>query len=201
MPINNFRPDKNNPRLDWDEMFMNIALISGQRAACIYHKVGSVFVDKYNRIVSIGYNGPSRGDYHCNEVGCAKIHGNPLTGKLEPCRGVHSEKNAIINCGNTDRLRDSTLYVTVFPCYRCMRELNNLGINRIVYLKTFQKVIPGSKDKVEEENEAWDLANRRGIALEQFDPEKRIVDKFSQAIKGSIVINKVTDTKKKNNKK
>ena len=144
---NKFKPDKNNPRLDWDEMFMNIALISGQRAACIYHKVGSVFVDQYNRIVSIGYNGPSRGDYHCNEVGCAKIHGNPLTGKLEPCRGVHSEKNAIINCGNTDRLRNSTLYVTVFPCYRCMRELNNLGISRIVYLKTFKKIIPGSNDK------------------------------------------------------
>ena len=87
-------------RLSWDETFMNLALLVAQRTACRYHTVGAVFVDVNKRIVSLGYNGPSEGDYHCNEVGCAKVDGNPQTKKLERCRGVHAEINGIINaCG------------------------------------------------------------------------------------------------------
>jgi dCMP deaminase len=156
-------------RISWDQFFMEIAQEATKRVACIFHKVASVFVDADHKIISIGYNGPSIGDYHCNEVGCAKVHGDPITGEIKRCRGVHSEMNAIINAGDTSKLKGATLYITVFPCYDCMKALNNLGIKRIVYAADYLRVLDGSDGtKKKAEPEARELAHKRGIILEQF---------------------------------
>jgi len=157
-------------RLSWDEFFMRIAVTATGRVACNYHRIASVYVDDDNKIISIGYNGPSIGDYHGNEVGCAKVHGDPVTGQIRRCRGVHSEVNGVINAGDTRRLKESTLYITQFPCYDCMKILNNVGVKRIVYLHGYKRVLDGSKnanDRVDEP-EAVELAHHRGIILEQF---------------------------------
>lgn len=164
---NNFVPWK---RLGWDEFFMRIAITATGRVACNFHRIASVYVDDSKKIVSIGYNGPSEGDYHGNEVGCAKVHGDPVTGEIKRCRGVHSEINGIINSYETSRLKNSTLYITQFPCYDCMKVLNNVGVKRIVYLHDYNRIVDGSKDAKErvQEPEALELAHRRGIILEQF---------------------------------
>lgn len=156
-------------RLSSDEYFMSMAAAAAERTACIFHQIGSVFVDENKRVISVGYNGPTAGDTHCIEEGCAKVHGDPETGELKRCRGAHSEINAIINSGETNQLRDSTLFITVFPCYDCMKALNNLGIKKIVYLDEYLRVMEGS-DGTEKapEPEARVLANKRGIALEKF---------------------------------
>src|SRR3989338_3061220 len=91
------------PRPNWDETFMMMAKVMSERTACRNHKVASIFVDEDHKIVATGYNGPTVGDVHCNEVGCAKIDGDPITGKLKRCRGAHSEINAIMNAGNPDK--------------------------------------------------------------------------------------------------
>ncbi|MFH1427222.1 MAG: hypothetical protein ABIG60_01700, partial [Patescibacteria group bacterium] len=59
-------------RFSWDETFINLALLVAKRAACKFHETGVVFVDDCHRIISMGYNGPTEGDYHCIEIGCAK---------------------------------------------------------------------------------------------------------------------------------
>ena len=159
---------KHATRLSWDETFMNLALLVAQRTACRYHVVGAVFVDERKRIVSVGYNGPSEGDYHGTEVGCAKIDGNPVTKKLERCRGVHAEINGIINSQDTSRLRGATLYSTFFPCYDCMKALNNAGIKEIIYNEIYRRIQTGG-EKIEEENEAWELAERRGIKIRKYE--------------------------------
>lgn len=155
-------------RLSWDETFMNLATLVAQRTACKYHLVGAVFVDTNKRIISLGYNGPSEGDYHCLEAGCAKIDGNPVTKKLERCRGVHAEINAIINAQDTRRLRGGTLYTTFLPCYDCMKALNNAGIKEIVYQDIYKRIQTGG-EKFEEEHEARDLAERRGIKIRKYE--------------------------------
>lgn len=155
-------------RLSWDETFMNLALLVAQRTACRYHIVGAVFVDERNRIISMGYNGPSEGDYHCNEVGCAKVDGNPVTKKLERCRGVHAEINGIINAKDSSRLMGGTVYSTVLPCYDCMKALNNVGIKQIVYKEIYKRIQTGG-EKFEEEREVWDLAERRGIVIRKYE--------------------------------
>jgi dCMP deaminase len=165
---------KKTNRISWDNFFMQIALTSAKRTACIHHKIASVFVDKNHRIVSIGYNGPSIGDFNCNEVGCAKVHGDPETGKIRRCRGAHAEINAIINAGDTTRLKGATLYNTTFPCYDCMKALNNLGIKRIVYNEEYKRVLDGQNGKRKEDGpETKDLARRRSIVIEKFSDLKR----------------------------
>lgn len=172
---------KKEDRLSWDDFFMEVALTTAKRTACIFHKIASVFVDENHRIVSVGYNGGSTGDLHCNEVGCAKVHGDPITGKMRRCRGAHSEINAIINSGDTTRLRNSTLYITTFPCYDCMKALNNLGVSRIVYYREYIRIVDDSGgNKKETEDEALELALARGITIEKYEPNKTISSTVSQ---------------------
>lgn len=155
------------PRPSWDETFMMMAKIMAQRTACRHHKIASVFVDEDHKIVATGYNGPSVGDVHCNEVGCAKIDGDPITGELKLCRGAHSEINAIMNAGNPMRLKNSTLYVTSSPCYDCMKSLNNLGVKRIVYYEEYARIVDRGRGRIKE-SEVWELAKKRKIKLEKF---------------------------------
>lgn len=155
-------------RLTWDETFMNIVSIISKRASCKFHEAGIVFVDKNHRIISLGYNGSTEGDVHCLEVGCAKVDGDPETGKLRRCRGAHAEINGIINAQDPTRLRGATAYTLLFPCYDCMKAFNNAGIKEIVYSHEYKRILPGG-EKNEEENEAWDLAKKRGIIIRKYE--------------------------------
>lgn len=165
---NNLKNPKTS-RLTWDETFMNLALLISKRAACRYHEVGAVFVDSNKRIISMGYNGPTEGDLHCldKNVGCAKVDGNPITKKLEKCRGAHAEINGIINSQDTTRLRGATLYCTNSPCYSCMKALNNAGIKEIIYFQEYRRIKPGGEG-LEEELESKALAERRGIKISKY---------------------------------
>jgi len=161
-------------RLSWDEMFMNLAVLTSKRAACKFHETGSVFVDKNHRVVSMGYNGPTEDDLHCIEVGCAKVDGDPVTKKLKRCRGAHAEINGIINAQDTQRLRGATLYSVLFPCYDCMKSLNNAGIKEIVYLEKYERIQTGGEN-FEEEDESIELAKRRNIKIRQYEGKKYVV--------------------------
>lgn len=154
-------------RLDWDELFMNMAMLAAERTACKFVRAGAVYVDQNHRVVSLGYNGPTEGDFHCIEVGCAKVDGDPGTGILKRCRGAHAEMNGIANAVDTTRLRGATLYSATFPCYDCMKVLNNVGIKEIVYLTEYKRIQTGGEKK-EEENEARELAEKRGIKIRKY---------------------------------
>lgn len=158
-------------RISWDEFFMTMAEAASKRSACIFphYHVGAVFVDEDHRIISIGYSGPSRGDINCVEEGyCLKIDGVPKTKKIKRCNGAHAEINAIINCGDTNRLKGSTLYITLFPCYDCMKALNNAGVKRIVYARDYVRLLDGQLGAKETEPEAVELAKKRKIKLEKY---------------------------------
>ena len=155
-------------RLNWDETLMNLAIIISKRTACRFHETGAVFVDKHKRIISMGYNGPTEGDYHCIDVGCAKVDGDPKTGKLRRCRGAHAEINGIINAQDTKRLRGATLYTVLFPCYDCMKALNNVGIAEIVYHKGYERIQTGG-ESFEEEDESLELAQKRNILVRKYE--------------------------------
>jgi len=155
-------------RLSWDQLFMKIAEALAERTSCINHQIGCVFVDDKHRVISVGYNGPVSGDVNCSEVGCAKVHG--VDGQLKRCRGAHSEINAISNCIQPERLRGSTLYISTFPCYDCMKTLAQLGIRNIIFKNEYHRVV-SAKDR-ETEDEAWELAERMGISVYKYDSDK-----------------------------
>lgn len=156
-------------RPNWDETFMMLALTLAKRAACKYHEIASVFVDEDHKIIATGYNGPTRGDVHCLEAGCAKVDGDPVTKKLKRCRGAHSEINAIMNAGNPAKLKGSTLYVTGSPCYDCMKSLNNVGVKRIVFFEEYKRMAAGNGAEEVELDEVAELCQRSGIALTKFE--------------------------------
>jgi len=163
-----FKKNPRKRRLSWDEMFMNLAIVTSKRTSCKFHEIGCVFVDQNKRVLSLGYNGPTQGDYNAVEVGCVKVDGDPVDGKLKRCWGCHAEINGIINCQDTTRLRGATLYTATFPCYDCMKALNNAGVKEVVYLEKYERIKTGGEGK-EEENEAYELADKRGIVLRKYD--------------------------------
>ena len=160
--------DPRKKRLSWDETFMNMASIISKRSACKFHEAGAIFVDQNHRLISVGYNGPTEGDLHCLEVGCAKVDGDLTTKKLSRCRGAHAEINGIINAQDPRRLRGATVYALLFPCYDCMKAFNNSGIKEIVYANEYKRIQTGG-EKYEEENEAWELAKKRGIIIRKYE--------------------------------
>ena len=157
-------------RLSWDELFMKMAETLGERTSCVVLQVGCVFVDDMKRIVSVGYNGAPRGEVNCDAVGCAKQQCDPQSGKPGKCRGMHAEINAMINCIQPERLRGTTIYTTVFPCYNCMKALVQAGVQVIVYRDEYLRVVDA--ETREPEDEAKELAVRQGIKLQQYSRSK-----------------------------
>ncbi len=115
-----------NPRVSWDEYFMNIARQVATRATCDRKHVGAVIV-RDKTILSTGYNGSIRGLAHCNEVGHMIEDGHCV-------RTVHAEANAICQAArNGVRIEGADIYTTASPCWNCFRLIANSSIQRVYY--------------------------------------------------------------------
>ena len=116
--------------LSWDEFFMSIAKLSAMRSKDPNTQVGACIV-KDNRILSIGYNGTPNGMR--DETFPWRREGSNLETKYFFV--VHAERNAILNYrGSRKDLEGSTIYVDLFPCNECAKEIIQVGIKEIVYL-------------------------------------------------------------------
>ena len=117
----------NNNRLKWDDYFISIALLASKRSTCSRLNVGCV-ITKDNRILATGYNGFLRGAPHISRV--VNNH-EQFT--------VHAEQNAICDAAHRGTtLKDSTAYVTHYPCIICTRLLLAAGIKEIKYLEDYK---------------------------------------------------------------
>ena len=85
-------------------------------------KHGCVIVDKNNRIVSTGYNGPIKGLNHSIVEFKRPQKYNWM---------IHAEDNAVLfaKCD----LDGCTAYITGHPCVDCFRRLVQSGVKRICY--------------------------------------------------------------------
>ncbi len=155
-------PINSNPTLV--ETLMAAAYTSGRRSKCIKRKVGAVITDKYDQIISSGFNGVPRSLKECitskgecyrdiererlakelcrelkqeSEESAVKI----VKGKiklLEKCRSLHGEENAIMNLvGRGVDLAESTIYVTTYPCNLCANKIVQAGIKKVVYFEPY----------------------------------------------------------------
>ena len=114
--------------ISWDEYFMGVAALSAKRSKDPNTQVGACVVNEDKRIIGIGYNGFPMG---CSDevFPWKKEEKNYLDTKYPYV--VHAEPNAILNC--TSSLKNSTLYVTLFPCNECAKLIIQSGIKHIVY--------------------------------------------------------------------
>jgi dCMP deaminase len=130
-------------RLNWDEYFMETALLISRRSPCERLNVGCVLV-KNNRIISAGYNGFLPGASHISII---KDNHEQAT--------VHAEQNAIADCANRGVSTNNAIaYITHYPCINCFKILVASGIKEIKYLNDYRndeninKIIDSMENKI-----------------------------------------------------
>lgn len=127
-------------RQSWDETWFMVAQVIAQRSLCVRDKVGAVIVDKSNRIVATGYNGPPTGFVH-NDAPCAEWCGrarktaigvphHELWTDYADCPSNHAEANALSVCDRSARV-GGTIYVTSHSCMGCAKLIANSGLTAI----------------------------------------------------------------------
>ena len=119
-------------RKSWKEYFMDITDIVATRSTCDRAMVGCVLVNKDNRIISTGYNGSITNNPHCDNAGHTMRDGHCIA-------TIHAEMNALLYCAKEGiSVKDSTAYVTHFPCLNCTKSLIQSGISEIYYRNDYR---------------------------------------------------------------
>ena len=122
---------KRSDNISWDEYFMALAKLSAMRSKDPNTQVGACIVSADNRILSIGYNGAPNG-FDDDKFPWAR-EGDPIETKY--LYVVHAERNAILNFrGHRKDFEGAKIYVDLFPCNECAKEIIQCGIKEVVYM-------------------------------------------------------------------
>jgi dCMP deaminase len=152
-----------NVRPSWNEYFMLMAKIAATRSTCLSRPTGAVIVND-KQILATGYNGSMPGVEHCSEEGKCYRRGSGASdaGKYDNCRSIHAEANAIAQAAKHGiSVKDSSIYVTLYPCYVCTKLLASAGIKKVYYEYEYR-----SPDELRDK--LWEEAiHRAGIAFEK----------------------------------
>ncbi|KNH09642.1 deoxycytidylate deaminase [Perkinsela sp. CCAP 1560/4] len=128
--------------ISFDDYFMSIAVLSSQRSKDPQRQVGSCIVNKFNRIVGIGYNGFPTGcsDEELPWAGRRTLEASE-SAQLTVTHALlstkypyvcHAELNAITNSGAD--LRGCRIFTTLFPCNECAKLIIQSGITNVLYM-------------------------------------------------------------------
>jgi dCMP deaminase len=149
-------------RPSWDEYFVEIARQVATRSTCLRRQVGAVIV-RDKRILCTGYNGPPRGLRHCDETGCLRAQlGIPSGQRLDICRALHAEQNAIIQAAlHGVSIEGAFIYVTHQPCFTCAKMIINAGIQRIVCASAYPDEL------------AREMLKEAGVTLDVWEQEPK----------------------------
>lgn len=126
-------------RPSWDEYFIKISDIVGERSTCDRGRVGCV-IAKDKRMLVTGYAGAPAGVAHCDEVGheMHTVIQEDGTQSKHCIRTTHAEQNAIANAAREGvAVNGATLYCRMTPCYTCAKILINAGVVRVVASKDY----------------------------------------------------------------
>lgn len=115
---------------------------------CVMYNVGALIV-KDNRVISMGYNGSPQGFTNCGDVNYKPpCFGGPTYDEEDKAKHhefsskfeVHAEMNAILFAAKTGMAIDgATIYCTLQPCHDCLKNICQVGIKRIVYLRDYPR--------------------------------------------------------------
>lgn len=114
-----------------DRAYMDIALSWGKMSHAKRKQVGCI-IAKDGQIISDGYNGTPHGfDNNCEFDTRFGYETKPEV--------LHAESNAITKLAKgTQSSIDSTVYVTLMPCFDCAKLMIQSGIKRVVYLEEYR---------------------------------------------------------------
>jgi len=106
-----------------------------ERTSCLRRKNSAIITKEDGTIISSGFNGPPRHSNHC--LVCPR-DGFKSGEKLDLCRGVHSEINAIVNAArNGICVKGCRLYTYYKPCQNCAISIINSGISKVIYYEDY----------------------------------------------------------------
>jgi dCMP deaminase len=161
--------------LSWDEYFMLQAMIAAFKSKDPATKVGSVFVDKNNHQITMGYNGFVAGIDE-SKVPWGKDKNAPLEFQKYGYV-VHSEANAILHASRT--LEGSRAYVTLFPCNECAKLIASSKVKEVIYLS--------DKHNATEANRiAKKIFDLSGITYRQMNFPKDHLNKLTEHLQNLI---------------
>lgn len=162
--------------LTWDEYFMLLAITSSMRSKDPRTQVGAC-IAKNNHVLSQGYNGaiPGMSDKEMPWDSLGEENNDIMN--IKNTFVVHAESNAILNYrGSRDNLEGADIYVTLFPCLECTKQIITVGIKRIVYLNMYTK-----KDLV---IASQYMLNKADVQCEQFEDidslKEKVLSKFKK---------------------
>lgn len=134
---------EDNLYLSNDNVCMLTAMLWASRSKDPSTQVGACYVNENGRIISIGYNGTP------NKWSDDEFPWDTKSKDEENIKYpyvIHAEMNGISNySGPVSDFKNSTIYVTLFPCANCAKLLIQMGIKRVVYLYDTRK---DSKDNL-----------------------------------------------------
>jgi dCMP deaminase len=132
-------------RPDFDEYFMGVAIAVRERANCVGQKVGAVLVLR-GRIVSTGYNGTPEDMPNCEDGGCQRCKDREKYGSGEAydrCICLHAEQNTLVSAARFGiQISGGVIYTTTQPCFNCLKEMVQAGINKVYFLHEWQPKEP-----------------------------------------------------------
>jgi dCMP deaminase len=118
-------------QIDLDITYLKMANLWGQLSKAERKKVGCLIV-KNGHIISDGYNGtPSGYDNNCEYETRFGYETKPEV--------LHAESNALMKLAkSTISSEDSTVYLTMSPCFDCAKLIIQAGVKRVVYGEAYR---------------------------------------------------------------
>ncbi|MBW3005036.1 cytidine/deoxycytidylate deaminase family protein [Candidatus Woesearchaeota archaeon] len=168
-------------RPSWDEYFMILAKVAATRSTCLSRPTGAVIVLN-KQVLATGYNGSMPGMPNCSDEGlcfrrCMSV---PDAEKNHYARNVHAEANAIARAARKGiPIQGATLYVTLFPCYTCLKLLVAAGIKELFYELDYETL---NKERDNHWRQEAEKAGLKIKKLELADTTKRIVIEYVNSI-------------------
>jgi dCMP deaminase len=129
------------PRPDWSDWALGLAVAAARRGDCTRRQVGAVILDAQHRVAGVGYNGAPSGQPGCLTAGaCPRgrmsktevVPGSAYDTGAGACIAVHAEQNAILDAPPWRR-EGGTIYISCEPCDGCWRLIWGAGLARAVW--------------------------------------------------------------------
>lgn len=132
-------------RPTWDETWLMMADVIAKRSRCAGRQVGAIIVDRRNRLVASGFNGPPANYRPANvespgseppecHLWCERQMTRGSTTPAEyglRCPSIHAEANALLFV-NRSACEGGTIYVSSACCAECGKLIANSGLVRVV---------------------------------------------------------------------
>ena len=149
--------------IGWDAYFMGVALLSGERSKDPNSQVGACIVSEDNKILSIGYNGFPKG---CSDDEVPWEREGEFAETKYPYV-CHGELNAILNYTGTT-LKNSRIYVALFPCNECAKAIIQSGIKEVIYKE--DKYADTDAIKISKK-----MLKMGGVKIRQYEPSNKTI--------------------------